>query len=230
MKDVALCSVLFNYPDHYQPVFYKNACNFFNEEDIYISRDSSAQIEGYYDKLFYYKIVNFAKYIEKNILNKYTYLIFLDATDTNFINSPIDIVDKFKLFNSNIVFGAEKGLWPPMQYNHLYESKNNQGDYKYLNSGMYIGYVNKIYFYLNHIIEKEEVVKDDQARWAAAYLLNDDIALDCNQEIFFSTYESKNSIKKIENKYNLLNSNACIVHDNGPYTENTLKLADLLNT
>lgn len=231
MDKIALITALFDYPNYYQPSFYKNALKYFSSDDIHVIRNSGLITDGsYYDKLYFYKTVKVLEYIESHILGKYDYILFLDATDTNFIKSPEGIVEKFKSLNCNIVMGAEKGLWPPTNYTHLYENKRAINDSKYLNSGTYFGYTNEIVRHLKDIIEKEyQTGIDDQGRWTIQYLLNDDIVIDQEREFFFSTLDTKDSVKIENNEVSLLNLGACIIHDNGPYTDNTIKLTQILN-
>jgi hypothetical protein len=231
MENVALITALFDYPDYYEPTFYKNALKYFLPEDIHIVRNSGLITDGsYYDKLFFYKTVKVLEYIELNIVGKYDYILFLDATDTNFIKSPEGIVEKFNTLNCSVVMGAEKGLWPPTNYTHLYENKRVINDSKYLNSGTYFGYTDKIVHHLKDIIEKEyQNGIDDQGRWSIQYLLNDDIIIDQERDFFFSTLDTKDSIKIENNEVILLNLEACIIHDNGPHNENTIKLTQILN-
>jgi hypothetical protein len=231
MNNVALITVLFDYPDYYEPSFYKNALKYFSPEDIHIVRNSGLITNGsYYDKLFFYKTVKVLEYIETNIVGKYDYILFLDATDTNFIKSPEGIIQKFKSLNYNIVMGAEKGLWPPTNYTHLYENKRVINDSKYLNSGTYFGYTDKIVYHLKDIIEKEyQTGIDDQGRWSIQYLLNDDIIIDQERDFFFSTLDTKDSVKIEGDKVSLLDLSAFIIHDNGPHTDNTIKLTQFLN-
>ena len=126
--------------------------------------------------------------------------------------------------------GAEKGLWPPTNYTHLYDKKPILNDYKYLNSGTYFGYTDKIVYHMKQIIEKEyQTGIDDQGKWTIEYLLSDDIMIDQKQEFFFSTFNSKNNLKIDGKNVGLLNSNAFIIHDNGGYNDDTIKLTDLLN-
>jgi hypothetical protein len=231
MNKIALITTLFDYPEYYQPSFYKNALKYFSPEDIHVVRNSGLITDGsYYDKLYYYKTVKVLEYIQTHIVGKYDYILFLDATDTNFIKSPEGIVDKFKSLNCNIVMGAEKGLWPPTNYTHLYENKRVINESKYLNSGTYFGYTDKIVYHLKDIIEKEyQTGIDDQGRWTIQYLLNDDIIIDQERNFFFSTLDTKHSVKIEGSEISLLNLDACIIHDNGPYTENTIKLTQILN-
>jgi len=229
-ENFAIMTVLFDYPEHYLPTFYNNCLNYFNSDDIHIVRLWDLVKNGsYYDKLFYYKVVSLLEYIEKNILGVYDYILFLDATDTNFISSPENIIEKFKTFNCSVLLGAEYGLWPHTNYTHLYENKPKNSDKFYLNSGTYIGYTDKIVYHLKDIIEKKyQEGIDDQGRWSIQYLLNDDIKIDQECKIFFSTYLSKKDVVNNDGVYTLKNLEACIIHDNGPHGDDTLKLTELL--
>jgi hypothetical protein len=231
MENIVLLTSLFDYPENYLPTFYKNALKYFNKEDIHIVRNSGLIENGsYYDKLYFYKIVKVLDYIEENIKGKYEYILFLDATDTNFISTPTNIIDKFKDLSCSIVMGAEKGLWPPTNYTHLYEKKPILSEYKYLNSGTYFGYTDKVIDHMKQIIDKNyQSGIDDQGKWTIQYLLSDDIIIDQNQDFFFSTFNSKDKILIDENNIEIVNSLAFIVHDNGGHNEQTIKLTEPLN-
>ena len=69
MGNIALTTVLFDYPDYYEPTFYQKGLNDFNKEDIHIVRYSNLiNTESYYDKLYYYKVVKFFEYVRDNLL------------------------------------------------------------------------------------------------------------------------------------------------------------------
>jgi hypothetical protein len=226
-ENVSIITVLFNYPQDYTPTFFNNAKKYFPLENLHIARFSNLiETTCYYEKLYFYKIEMLKTYIENNI--KTEYIVFLDATDTNFLGDTGNLVEKFKKFNCSILFCAEKGLWPPTDYNHLYNNKTNIGEKIYLNSGAYIGYKDKLLNHLNDIINNPRGHKDDQAKWAIQYLQNTDIVLDQNCEIFFSSYLNKEDVVIENNKVLLKNYNACIVHDNGGYNDSTVKLVPLL--
>lgn len=232
LNNIALMTVLFDFPNHYEPSFYKNSLKFFNKEDIHIVRHTGLvnPMSSYYDKLFFYKTVKLLEYIEKHILGKYEYILFLDGTDTNFIGSPEGVVDRFKSLNCNILMGAEVGLWPPTNFTHLYEKKRAINESKYLNSGTYFGYSDKIVYHLRDIIEKKHQTGiDDQGRWSIQYLLCDDIEIDQERDFFFSTYNTKKYVNIEGKEIKLINSNAFIIHDNGPHNDQTIKLTELLN-
>ena len=229
MKGVALVTVLFDYPEDWMPKFYNNALKYFNKEDIHIIRHSNLiETNSYYDKLYFYKTVKLLDYIKEKIEGQYDFIYFLDATDTNFYGNPTNVIENFKLLNKSIIFCGERGLWPPTNYNHLYETKRNVSPARYLNSGSYFGYVDKILYYLNEIIVKD-LCKDDQGSWSIQYLLNDDIEIDQECNFFFSTFNSKEHVQIEDNKVTLVGVNPITIHDNGPYTEDTIKLTEILN-
>lgn len=227
IENISIVSVLFNYPEHYYPTFFNNAKKYFLEQNIHIARYSNLiETSCYYNKLYFYKIEKLLDYIKNNI--KTELMLFLDATDTNFLKEPSNLEKNFKELNCSILFCAERGLWPPTDYNYLYSNKRVVSEKKYLNSGAYIGYTAKIINYLEKIILDSRGHKDDQAKWAIQYLHNDDIIIDQECNIFFSSYLNKEDIIMCDNKPILNNLNACIVHDNGGYNDETLKLVPLL--
>lgn len=230
MSKIAVITSVFDYPQYYVPIFYENAKKYFNEQDIHVVRNNGLVTEGsYYDKLYFYKIPKVLEYIEENIIGKYDFILFLDATDTNFYSSPEDIINMFNRKNCSIIMGAEKGLWPPTSYTHMYENKNIASEYKYLNSGTYFGRVDSIVEHMRKIIEKGyDNGIDDQGKWTIEYLLHDDIIIDSNCEFFMSTYKSKKHITIENNVVKIQNYNPIIVHDNGPYDDETLKITNLI--
>jgi hypothetical protein len=153
----------------------------------------------------------------------------LDATDTNFYSDPSRLINDFQNTNKSIIFCAEKGLWPPTKYTHLYDNKPKLSTSCYLNSGIYFGKTNKIINHLNNIIQNEYSI-DDQGAWTAEYLLNNDIDIDQKNKYFLSTYCNKNLIKSTSPKVEF-NNEICpiVIHDNGPYNDDTIKLTEILN-
>ena len=222
IKNIAVITSLFDYPNHYLPTFYGKATKYFNQSDIHILRNNSKTDQSYYDKLFYFKIPTVLEYIKKTILSNYEFVLFLDATDTDFYSDPHNIVNIFKKKNCSILMGAEKGLWPNTKYSHLYKEKKVDGPYNFLNSGTYIGYTDSIVHHMEKIINSNyEVGIDDQGQWSIEYLLSTDILIDNDCEIFMSTYNSKN---EIDSNFKIKSYNPIIIHDNGPHNDETLKL------
>ncbi len=232
MENIALITSIFDYPEQFEPPFYKNALKFLKAEDIHILRNSDliSRDRSLYDKLYHYKVVILKDYIQNNIIGKYEYILFMDGTDTNFIKEPTDIIDRFNELNCSVILGAEKTMWPNTEYSHLYEKKRIDSVYKFLNSGTYFGKSVNILKHLNSIIDRDCCKGiDDQGQWSIEYLLSDDVMIDQECNFFFSTLDSKDKIIDNNGEYTLSNVNAYIVHDNGPYTENTIKLTQYYN-
>lgn len=229
MRKIALVTTFFDYPTNHTPCFYNNARRYFDDQDIHIIRyfDETRRHLPLADKLQYYKVVKNIEYYKEHLLGKYEYILFGDAKDTNFYRSPIGIVDAFKDFRCNIVFCGEKCFWPPINEKHMYDNKEKKSDSFYLNSGLYIGYTDKIVEHMENIIKLNRTPYDDQGHWTLEYLYSDDIKVDQENKIFFSTLENKNAIEVIDGKY-FIKSNPYMVHDNGPFNETTLKIAHLL--
>lgn len=237
MSNLILITVLYNYPDHAQPIFYKSARKSFSEDEIKVFRDNSDKDvkykefcnneNDYYSKLFYYKIVKLRENIANNIKDN-DYLLFMDALDTGIVTDKNDILNKFKTLNCDILIGAERGLWPNTKYSNLYVVENLE--VPYLNSGTYIGKRDDILDALDKMIAHgRHDVMDDQGAWTRLYLTQSaNIKLDHDRQVFFSTHESKELLNIVDDKFHgFVKHSPCIVHDNGPFNvEKTFKLAD----
>lgn len=230
MNDIALVTTFFDYPEYAMPCFANNAKKYFKEEDIHIIRyfAGNESFNSLYEKLYAYKIVKNIEYFKKYLLGKYKYIIFADAKDTNFYKSPVDIIETFESFKCNIVFCGERGFWPPINEKYLYDSKEKKTESFYLNSGLYIGYTDKIIEHMDVIIQQNRTVYDDQGHWTLEYLLTDDIKVDQESKLFFSTFETKDLITIDDNNAFVISSAPYMVHDNGPFGDTTLKIAHLL--
>ena len=86
-----------------------------------------------------------------------TIVMFTDSYDVVFNSPPSDILDRFRKFKKGIVFSAEKSCWPDPERAEDYPESPT--DYKYLNSGGFIGYADKIFELINEDVPLEE---DDQ--------------------------------------------------------------------
>jgi hypothetical protein len=98
-----------------------------------------------------------------------------------------------------------------------------------LNSGLYIGKTDSIVNHLQDIIQQNYHERiTDQSVWTIQYLLNEDISVDQNYKLFFSTHKAKEYVDLYEKNVNLNGINPYFVHDNGPYNEDTIKITHLL--
>jgi hypothetical protein len=58
MKKTALITVLFDYPNDWEPKFYKNSLKYFEEKDVHVLRyNNLIESNSYYERLYYYKVI-----------------------------------------------------------------------------------------------------------------------------------------------------------------------------
>lgn len=230
-------TVLFDYPPYSQPTFYERCvAGGILSEDIHVQRYDTAASPppngevNIYSKLTWFKIHKHLEYL-KSVSHKYEYTLFLDALDTNFLRRTDRLLREYLSFNCDIVMCAEKGIWPPTPYTHLYDSSPTDSEYRYLNSGCMIGKTKSIISALEEAVNDEFPPYDDQGVWTNLYLLKKaDIVLDTEQRLFFSTYLSKHKTLVEKDIPIGIQSSAFIVHDNGPWGNETIKLTDACNS
>ncbi len=224
-NNLSLLSTLFEYPDNYPTVFQSNAMKYFDNSDIHILRYKK-EIEGSrYDKLYYYKVPKLLEYL-KSCKNLKDYILFLDATDTNFYKDPINMVTDFLKHQCKALFCADPHIWPKTEATNLYNTKPKLSDYCYLNSGAYIRYTDYIIHCLETLTHQRPYENiDDQGNWTYLYIHDNqqEIKVDQHRSIFFSTLEAKADITFERDKF-IIKQSPYIVHDNGPNTPDTIKI------
>ena len=142
-------------------------------------------------------------------------IMFVDAYDV-IINAPFnEVIEKFTSMKCDILFAAEKNCWPNPEIAKLFPSQPT--NYKFLNSGCYIGRKKHIQSILNNEIGNAD---DDQFYLQLQYLLRKDIniSIDYNNEIFQCLAGAEESLSLNEHN-NFVNSetntNPLILHCNG---------------
>ena len=230
MKELAFVTVFFDYPQDAQPIASKNLAKYGRMEDLFVARFSGLpQGTSYYEKLTTYKVDYLLPYIQENILGKYEYTLFFDATDVNLFKDPSGIIKDFKTFDADIVFNGERELWPATSKTHLYSEKQILGPARYLNSGLYIGTTEKIVEHLDNLIKGNDLERiTDQAIWANYYLEHPEIKLDQKYKLFFSTHKAKEYVDIEEGPVCLRGISPYLIHDNGPYSDETIKITHLI--
>jgi len=153
-------------------------------------------------------------------------IMFTDSYDVVFNDNPKNIVRKFRDMKSAVVFSAEKTCWPDGRLETQYPISPT--DYKFLNSGGFIGYGDHI----NEIINKVEVQNDydDQLYYTERFFesLGDkkNIILDYTQEIFQTLGDATDDVEVddqgiLNNK--VTKTTPSVVHGNGgSYVKNFL--------
>ena len=155
-----------------------------------------------------------------NLMKKYlssidedTIVMFIDGYDTFISSNKETILERYLGFNKDIVFSAEKVCWPDKSLESLHPSSHTQ--YKYLNSGTYIGTVKALKTLFAAPIEDHE---DDQLYMQKAFLRNQkNIALDVESYIFFCLAAAEKDIKISKNSIinSATNCTTCVIHGNG---------------
>jgi len=230
MNKLAIITVLFDYPEHFKPTFEDKLLKDIDSKDYYIIRyrsdDYGISNESYYFKFTFYRIKEIVKFIKENILNQYKYFILLDATDVGYVGGINNVPEIMKNYDCNILFGAERNLWPDTQYSHLYPSKNVQSPYKFLNAGAFCAKTDSFLEHIDNILKRGLIHLCDQGNWQIEYLLNSDIQIDYKNQLVLNTFLAKPDIIVDNSKIEFLNSIPIFVHDNGGYNEDTIKLME----
>jgi len=165
-------------------------------------------------------------------------VLFTDSYDVVSFANTSEILEKYnKICNDtpdSVLFSVEKSCWPLKQIDVFYPETDSE--YKFLNSGGFIGNAERI---LNLLEKKIENCEDDQLYYTKIFLFDNKIdnsinkiKLDYSCEIFqtlngaFHDIDTVNK-KRIFNKYT--NTFPCLLHGNGP---NSVKeyLSRLCNT
>lgn len=139
-------------------------------------------------------------------------VLFMDAYDTFFVNSPLEILERFRGFNVDILFGAEDNFWPPENYLKTYFDTRHEGElYKYLNSGLYIGYAGALWSFFTQ--ESSDVTVDDQRYCQLRYLESTPrVALD-HEAYIFQNHDNSVTVEKRQMFGTICCP--CIYHGNG---------------
>ena len=90
-----------------------------------------------------YKINLLKEELSNHKDNKNLIVMFTDSYDVILTAGKDEILQKFKSFEANVVFGAEDFCWPDQSLKEKYP-KVDRG-YRFLNSGGFIGYATDLY-------------------------------------------------------------------------------------
>ena len=135
-------------------------------------------------------------------------IMFTDSYDVVLLQNPQEILNKFRQFKQPIVFSAEKTCWPATELSEKYPESLT--DYKYLNSGGFIGYVPNILELIKDEIDDKD---DDQLYYTQKYLSSLKVHI-----------PQKKSIEKIpENDYPIGDSNSRIGWMSEPVFDQEIK-------
>ena len=144
-------------------------------------------------------------------------ILYTDAFDTYFLSDENEILEKFKSFNADIVFGHEKNCWPNIKNEpKLYPN----GDF--INAGVYIGVNSKIRKLMEYCMHLNSLrfYDDQHAFLILTKLMREGIKVevDLNRELIFNLdINDLNQFDTIDDR--LINKDTkikpCILHANG---------------
>ena len=154
-----------------------------------------------------------------NTLDDNDVVLFVDGYDVFFADDLNTITERFLGFNTNVLFAAEINCWPEKSVASFFDSHTK---YKYLNSGLYMGYVKSLKHLMQTDIQDSE---DDQLYFQRQYIVNKfnptkdmNIQLDVENYIFQCLADASGDVGVKSNKQ-LINTDTmccpCIVHGNG---------------
>ena len=143
-------------------------------------------------------------------------ILMLDGYDTIVLSSVLTLIKKYKELGVKVLFGAEKTCWPDTSLAPDYPETSS--DWKYLNSGQFIGRAQDI---LNILDEEVKDSDDDQFYYSKKFLTGDyGIGLDYNCEVFQTFGDTEIELylnKSFAELHNTVTSTQpCIAHGNGP--------------
>jgi len=144
-------------------------------------------------------------------------ILFTDSYDVIINGSSEEIVSRFRKMESPIVFSAEKTCWPDESLKGRYPKSPT--NYRYLNSGGFIGYGDHISKLVNKVSVNNEY--DDQLYYTERFFEdlkgNKDTILDYNQFLFQTMNESlEDIIVEGDNVKNTITKETpIIIHANG---------------
>jgi GR25 family glycosyltransferase involved in LPS biosynthesis len=137
-------------------------------------------------------------------------VIFVDGYDVFFTDTIEQIVNRWHTFGTRLLFASEKVCWPDTNLAPLFPEQPTQ--YKYLNSGTFIGEVGELKRFLQGEIEDYQ---DDQLFMQEKFLSGEFNAQLDSEQYIFQTYDE--SVRKQGHQiYNAeTQCYGCLFHGNG---------------
>ncbi|XP_063410328.1 multifunctional procollagen lysine hydroxylase and glycosyltransferase LH3-like isoform X1 [Mytilus trossulus] len=163
-------------------------------------------------------------------------IMFTDSYDVVFTAGPDEILEKFKKFDSNVIFSAEGFCWPDANLKEQYPEVKPH-ECRFLNSGGFIGYAKDIVEMVNYKTIND--MDDDQLYYTKMFLDKTTrdkwrMKLDTKSEIFQNlngalgdtTLKSKGDHSYL---YNMkTGTSPLIIHGNGPIKGEFNRIANYL--
>lgn len=212
-------------------------CNRFPTQDYYCLQEFQKSVNGFNTMVIqhwgspYIGLCDKAKFVYRAIKQeqvKTEFIIFCDCWDLVFTTTPEEIIEKFKEFNCDLVISAEKNCFPN-DLKDEYDALPYTSSFRYLNSGMIVGYTQKLLETLE-AMEVESIPDDyfdgernihfnDQLEYQKIFLKQPvHIKLDYQQILSRTLHEAKlNELDFSEPRIRNIETNSypCTMHMNG---------------
>ena len=141
-------------------------------------------------------------------------IMFVDGYDVIINDNETELINRFKQFGADVVFGAEPLVWPDQSLEHEFPLVHTRN--RYLNSGGFIGRAKVIKEMLRKDINKAD---DDQLYYQRIFLSRQfNIKLDVENYIFQCVSATAHALSVSDNNQ-VYNSEtgcySCVLHGNG---------------
>ena len=131
------------------------------------------------------KLKTVVEFLKNPSLDPMDVIFFSDAYDVAYVGSRAAVLAAFATFTKPVVFGAERLCSPDPTLADRYPPAGGDGEFRFLNSGGYIGRVWAIRQLMSDYVYVDSI--NDQAYWTAKFLGNQDLMeLDYTNKIFLN--------------------------------------------
>ena len=153
------------------------------------------------------KINLLKNYIEN--LEDHELVFFADGYDVLFLDDPHTIIERFRGFDCDILFAAERQCWPDATMADYFPQSGTP--YRFLNSGLYAGQVRHLKRFFNVYVKNDE---DDQL-WCQNRFLEypEDLSIALDYEGYI--FQCDDDVKIIDGQIANGMCCPCIYHGNG---------------
>lgn len=161
-------------------------------------------------------------------------ILFMDGYDTFLADNPETILERFLDMDADIVFGAEANHWPLGDSPIINEWPETGTDYKFLNSGLYMGKASALHKFITHSVNDNQSSQGDDQLFCQRRYLQNLKTNDLKVKLDVEAYIFQNDDPDIQVFYGQLYNEktkccGCIYHGNGGVDAKLrfIKMADL---
>lgn len=163
----------------------QNRASTINETITVLGSDHNKTIGWATGGNFGIKLREMVIFLKNQWLDPMDIILFTDAYDVAYVGTEALVVEAFSQFSKPVVFGAEKLCSPDASLADRYPPLEAGREFRYLNSGGYIGRVWALRKLMSDYVYVDII--EDQAYWIDKFLNNQDlIELDYANKLFLN--------------------------------------------